>query len=523
MKPRFHAWVLLGLIVFFGGSSLLWLSRNSRPPGPDTAGEIRTGLEFSRPLSGLSLRGFREVFLSHRFVAYPPLPHILLGIQFALTRPSIDWAAAANLFWMTLFSIAAYTMGTRFFSPATGLLALALTLCMTIVASFVREVSLEIALMALVTAFMYLLLCTENFTRGRSSIALGLIAAMGLLVKESFPIYVFFPALFVFLRKPPHLSARRLVWGLSAAAVAAAIAAAWYAPHWGDVKALYSLNRQQAIVEHDPMGWNLAAALFYPNALVNYYLHPLLGVLLLVSLVRHWKQANEAKQVLLVWLAAGYFLLTFVIANKDVRHFIPCAPAIAFLVSDWVLSQSTRVRRVLVALTLAASFLFFFASQFGMPRYRGVLQLQVAGYEWKLWDGALFSETIPHREDWSIRQLLGWIEGDSRPFSPSQRLLRIGVVPFVYRYNDQTLRCYAAFQNFPAEFIPLGNESDFSVIRSFDYIITKTGDQGASSLTLNAPAVNRDLKSEGSPFVPRASFPLFDGSTATVLKKKSSN
>ncbi|MBZ5551757.1 MAG: glycosyltransferase family 39 protein [Acidobacteriia bacterium] len=523
MKPRIHAWILLGLIVFFGSSALLWLSRNSRPPGPDTAGEIYTALEFSRPLSSLSLRGFREVFLSHRLVSYPPLPHLLIAIQFALTRPSIDWAAAANLFWMTLFAVAAYCMGKRFLSPATGLLALTLTLSMTIVASFVREVSLELALMALVTVFIYLLLCSENFTRGRTSIALGLVAAMGLLVKESFPIYVFFPTLFVFLRNPPHLSSRRLLWGFSGAAVAVAIAATWYVPHWGDVKALYELNRQQAIVEHDPMGWNLAAALFYPNALVNYYLHPLLGVLLLVSWVRNWKQANEAKQALLVWLAGGYLLLTFVISNKDVRHFIPCAPAIAFLVADWLLTQSATIRRVLVSLTVAASFLFFFASQFGMPRHGGVSQFQVAGYEWKMWDGALFSETIPHREDWGIRQLLGWIEGDSRSTGPSQRLLRIGVVPFVYRYNNQTLRCYAAFQNISADFIPLGNESDFSVVRSCDYIITKTGDQGASSLTLNASAVNQYLNSGNSSFVPRASFPLFDGSMATVVKKKDSD
>ena len=522
MKPRFHAWVLLGLIVFFGGSSLLWLSRNSRPPGPDTAAEIRTALEFSRPLSSLSLRGFREVFFSHSLVAYPPLPHVLIGIQFALSRPSVDWAAAANLFWMTLFSVAAYSMGTRFFSPATGLLALTLTLSMTIVASFLREVSLEIALMALVSVFIYLLLRSENFTRGGPSIALGFVAAIGLLVKESFPVYVFFPALFVFLGKPPRLSAKRLLWGLSAAAVAAAVAAVWYVPHWGDVKALFALNRQQAIIEHDPIGWNLAAALFYPNALVNYYLHPLLGVLLLVSLVRNWKQAGEARQVLLVWLAGGYFLLTFLIANKDVRHFIPCAPAIAFLVSDWLQSRSKPFRRYLVLLTVAVSVFFFFASQWKAPGHGDVIQVRAAGYDWKLWDGVLFRETVPHRENWNIHELLGWIDKDSSGRRASPGWLRIGIVPFVYRYNDQTLRCYAAFQNIPADFIPLGNETDLSAVRSCDYIITKTGDQGASSLTLNAPAVNQYLNSANSSFVPRASFPLFDGSTAIVLKKKDS-
>jgi Dolichyl-phosphate-mannose-protein mannosyltransferase len=523
MKQHFHAWILLGLIVFFGSSSLLWISRNSRPPGPDTAAEIRTALEFSRPLSHLSAQGLREAFRNHGLVAYPPLQQILIGIQFALFRPSIDWAPAANLFWMVIFSLAAYGIGARFISPAAGLLTVFLTLSMTLVASFMREVSLEIALMALVTTSIYLLLCSEHFTKGGPSLALGLVAGLGLLTKESFPIYLFFPALFVFLRKPSRISTKSLVWGLSGAAVALAIAAAWYAPHWGDVKALYALNRRQAVMEHDPMGWNLAAALFYPNALLNYYLNPLLAVLLLTSLVRDWKKTGEAMQLALVWLLGGYFILTFLIANKDVRHFVPCAPALALIVSEWMLSRSTALRRVLIPLSVAASFLFFFASQFGIPHYRGVIQLPVAGYEWKLWDGALFRETVPHREDWSIRELLSWIAGDPRPSGPSPRLLRIGIVPFVYRYNDQTLRCYAAFQNISAEFIPLGNESESSVVRSCDYIITKTGDQGASSLTLKADEVNQYLNSANSSFVPRASFPLFDGSTASVLKKKDSD
>ncbi|MGB7623109.1 MAG: glycosyltransferase family 39 protein [Terriglobia bacterium] len=522
MKPHLHAWILLGLIIFFGSSSLLWLSRNSRPPGPDTAAEIRTALEFSRPLSHFSAHGFREVFINHNLVAYPPLQQILIGIQFALFHPSIDWAPAANLFWMVIFSLAAYGIGARVTSPAAGLLTVLLTLSMTLVASFVREVSLEIALMALVTTSIYLLLRSENFTKGWPSLALGLVAGLGLLIKESFPIYLFFPALFVFLRKPSRISTRSLLWGLSGAAVAVAIAAVWYAPHWRDVTALYALNRRQAVIEHDPMGWNLAAALFYPNALLNYYLNPLLAIFLLVSLVRDWRKASEVKQLVLVWLAGGYFLLTFIIANKDVRHFIPCAPAIALLVSDWMLSRSTRLRRVLIPLSIAASFLFFFASQWGVPRYRGVIQLPVAGYEWKLWDGGLFSETVPHRENWSIPELLSWIAGDPLPSGPLQRPLRIGVVPFVYRYNDQTLRCYAAFQNISAEFIPLGNGSDSSIVHSCDYIIVKGGDQGASSLTLKADEVNQYLNSQTSSFEPRVSFPLFDGTTATVLKKKNS-
>ena len=519
MRRSFHTWILLGLIVLFGSSSLLWLNRNTRPPGPDTAGEIRSAFEFCRSLLPRSEHSFREVFLSHGLVAYPPLHLILIGFQFAVTHPSIDWAPAANLLWMALFSLAAFGIGKRFFSPAAGLLTVMLTLSMIIVAAFIQEVSLEIALMALVTAFVYFLLSTENFTRGRPSLALGVVAALGLLVKESFPIYIFFPAVFVFLRRPSRISTKSLLWGSSAAGIAVAMAALWYVPHWPDVHGLYELSRQQAVIEHDPIGWNRAAALFYPNALVNYYLHPLLAALLLIVLIQNWKRASEAKQMILVWLLGGYFLLTFMVANKDVRHFIPCAPAVALLVSDWLLARSKTIQRALIPLTLALSALFFIASQWGLPRYRGVVQFNAGGYEWKLLDGVLYGETIPHRENWSIPEMLEWIAQDCARRDASVKPVRIGIVPYVYRYNNETLRCYATFQNFPAAFIPLGNESDLSIVRSCDYVVTKTGDQGASSLTLRATEINQFLESSDSPFKPQISFPLFDGSTATVLKR----
>lgn len=518
MKPSRYAWVLLGLILFFGSSSLLWLSRNTRPPGPDTAAEIRTALEFSRPLSQLSAHGFRDIFLSHTGVPYPPLHFILTAVQFALTKPSIDWAAAANVAWMVIFSLAAYAIGVRFFSPAVGLLTIALTWSMTIVAAFVREVSLEIALMATVTASIYFLLRSEHFTEWKSILGLGLTAGAGLLVKESFPIYLFSPALFVLLRKPSKISVKVLTGCLAGASLAVALAALWYVPHWADVRALYAFNQQQAVIEKDPIGWNLAAALFYPNALVNYYLQPLFAVILIAALFQNWWRLNVAKQTMLIWLAGGYFLLTFIIANKDVRHFIPCAPVMGFLVADWLLSRTTIMRRVLVSLTLAVSTVFFFASQWGAPRNGSVVFSRAAHYNWKVWDGALFSETIPHQENWNIPPLIRTVAQDAAQ-RDSTSPPRIAVVPFVYRFNNQTLQCYAALQNFSAEFISVGNEPDPTILRSFDYVITKTGDQGAAALTTEAAAMNRFLKSPLSPFTPLSSFSLFDGSNAVVLKK----
>lgn len=173
MKTSRHALLLAGVIVFFAASSLLWISRNSRPPGPDTAAEIGTSLEFSRAISHRSVTELRRVFLRHDLVAYPPADFILTGLQFALARPSIDWAAAANLVWMLLFAFSAYALGTRFFSPRLGLLTVALTWSMTIVAAFVREVSLEVPLMAVVTAAIYFLLRSENFTNLKFTLAFG--------------------------------------------------------------------------------------------------------------------------------------------------------------------------------------------------------------------------------------------------------------------------------------------------------------------------------------------------------------
>jgi hypothetical protein len=514
MRPRLHFYLLLALILFFGCSSLLWLSRNSRPPG--TAGEIRAALQYSRPIASLSCSGFRRVFLDRSLTWYAPAEFILIGIQFAITRPSVDWAAAANIFWLVVFCLASFTLSRRFLTPETGLLAIALTLTMNIVVALVREVSLEIALMATVTLSVYLLLRTEHFTQWKPTILLGLVAALGLLVKESFPLYLFFPSLFVFLGRPSSLSGKTAARALVGMALCLGIAAFWYVPHWVNVRELYELNRQQAVIEGDPVGWNLAAALYYPNALVNYYLHPLLALLLLASLVQNWRRALPAKQVLTVWLLGTYFLLTFIIANKDVRHFVPCAPAIGFLVADWLLTRRAVIRNFLTVAVLVISCVYFFSSQWGIPRWDRVIHYQAAQYDWRLWDGALFKETVPHRENWNIPELIHEIEQDAVDGKLSSSV-RVGVVPFVYRYNNGTLQLYAALQNFDGEFVSLGNETNFSTLSTFDYLITKSGDQGAASLTTQSAAINEHLVSNPL-FKPLGSFPLFDGTTVTVLK-----
>lgn len=344
-------------------------------------------------------------------------------------------------------------------------------------------------------------------------------SGLGLLVKESYPLYVFIPALFIFVKRPSTVTKRTLGNILLGAALALGVASIWYWPHWVDVRGLYALNRTQAVSEQDPMGWNFMTALYYPNALLNYYLHPLFMVLLLGALIQNWKRAGEARQAILLWLAGSYFILSFLIDNKDVRHLVPCAPAIALLVSDGVQHQAKRWRRIWLTLLLATTTVYFLGAQWGIPRFDRVIRFRAAQYDWKLWDGALYRETVPHRENWNIAPLIERLKADAtgHPFGHSP--VRIGIVPFLFRYTDQTLRCYANFQNFSTEAQSLGNAADPSILLTFDYVITKSGDQGIPALTTNVEAMNSFLKAHASSFTPLASFALYDGSTATVLKK----
>ncbi len=516
---KFPRSTLAAIFLLLAASSLLWISRNSRPPGPDTAAEIRTSLDFSRAISHFSPAKFIDVLRSHDFVPYPPVDFIVTGGQFALTHPSIDWAPAANLIWMLLFTVAVYALGIRYFSTTVALWAVALTWTMDIVAAFVREVSLEIALMAVLTIALYCLLRSENFTNSKFTLLFGLVSALGLLVKESFPIYLFLPTIYVFFRKPSLITRKNLSRVVLAAVLALGIAALWYWPHWVEIRNLYALNRAQAVTEHDPIGWNLAAVLFYPNALLNYYLTPVFAVLFLLALFQNWRRASEAKRVILLWLVGSYFILSFLIDNKDVRHLVPCAPALALLVSDWLLHRSPWIKRAGMALLLIFSALYFTASQWGYPRYDGVIQFRTAQYDWRLWDGALFRETVPHEENWSIPELIEGLKADADRHPFHHAPVRLGVIPFLFRYNDQTLRCYAEFQNFPLTAQALGNEPDPAILLNFDYVITKSGTPGVPGLTTQAAAMNSFIQSHSPAFTPVGSFPLPDGSLANALRR----
>jgi hypothetical protein len=151
----------------------------------------------------------------------------------------------------------------------------------------------------------------ERPTRN-SALLLGLALGAGLLTKQTFPLYVFAPL--VFLLRPR----KSLLWCLPGIG----LAAPWV---WGNLIAQSGYLTDSAA--YNGSAGVLGHAAFYPTALVSVGLGPVWSVLLVGAVFMGWNSEHRRTVLLgLVWLVGGLVLLSCV-PKKYARLMVPLLPA----------------------------------------------------------------------------------------------------------------------------------------------------------------------------------------------------
>jgi hypothetical protein len=407
MAGRFRKeWIpLAALLAAEVALGALWLARDRRPPVWDAASHAMRAAKShhalartSPPVRGdrvppaalawalahpLAARlaaapvagfvGFAEAF--YRGPDYPPLPYLGGAAAMAAVEESPRGAAVG----LGLASLAALIVGTyaaarRGGGPAAALLAALLVASYPAVQGQSRAAMVDVPLAAAVAVAMAALLRADGFAARRATLALGVLAGAGVLVKQPFV---------VVLGPPIAIEAVRLALDLSRGRAGARarlrnardglilgtlVAAPWYAVYLRGTLAHFRHGREAAVLEGDPAPLSLESAVYYPRVLAESNAGIVLAVAAAAALL--WlvfARRQEGRGPLLAGIAGAFVFFTWLHPNKDQRYFMPALPLLAIATAWAIAAIRPRPVAALAGLVAAAfAALLALESSFGI-------------------------------------------------------------------------------------------------------------------------------------------------------------
>ena len=377
-SPSAPAAVAIGTVVLFVALTCWWLSRNRAMPYGDAGFHILTALEFH---DAIDSGHWTAPFTASTTIAnvYPPLTPLVGALgMFVGGRSVVAPILAQNLLYIPLLALACYRIGQRAFGRLAGCLAVVYALGAPLIAEQFHVFMLDAPLAALVAGTVWLVLESERFARLPIAAAAGVLAGLGLMSKQTFPLYVGGFVLVVLAQG----GGWRNVRGIGVFLVAGLLVAApWYVGHAAELRQVLqdAGNESNVPVLARPSLLSASNVGWYFWALANGLLFtPLLAfaaigaVTAAVGAIRDRGRPSVAVD-LLGGLALAYAAITLM-AHKDVRYAVPLLVFLAVLGTGWIARLGRRWRTagiVALAVAVAASTM---GATFGVgPRYSGLL------------------------------------------------------------------------------------------------------------------------------------------------------
>jgi len=418
------------VFIILSTSTIVWTLRDRTPPPWDPSDHLRYAYDYYRLLAHADFAGFaREVFTAKHY--YAPFVHLISALVFLIAGASRLTGIAVNL-----LSLAALLWGTASIarliyaesgantkrngaapSPWLSALPALIAACYHFNAWLMHDAFLDFPLVAAVTVSFAFLIRAGDFADRRKTLAFGIAAGVGMLVKQTFAFFFVLPALYVLIRVLWKRDRQAIVNLALAAAVLVLIAALWYVPHLRDVIAIYRENQQAAVNENEAPLFNFDSNFFYVHALLSMQMQLPFALLFVGGLVYSLVRCRKQSVLVYLWLLSG--LVSFaLVANKDVRYTVPVLPAAAVLSVSW-LRAFTRVelvtaakRKAVSALKLALvaaitvwSFVSFFNAQWPRPGFGKAID--TPRYRWMVFARNYYGfDHRPLDDDWSVPEIV---------------------------------------------------------------------------------------------------------------------
>ena len=356
---------LLGCV--FAASTLLWLKLDRAPPNWDDAWYLTNSLTVYDALTQGGIVGYLTKLNSVFGFKAPLIAALPAGFYLLLGR---HWHAAylVNIVAMWALFAALYRIAKRWWNARAAVFAIAIAGTMPLLYGLARWYMVEYVLTALLAVAACVLIESDGLKRDRLVVLFGAICGFGLLLKISFPLFIF--PLFAYIWLTSGRRGRPL---LLAALPCLLLALPWYAGHLKSTvaNALDAGFGAPAAIQGTGPIFSISTITTYLSHVaangVSWYFCCLAVVLILFAVVRRQDAKKTAAPLLLAWLLP--FAIFVFGGNKDVRYIAPVLPAAA-LVLAWLLDANLPRNgkgAAAASMLLAFPMLQMFAVSFGVP------------------------------------------------------------------------------------------------------------------------------------------------------------
>jgi len=485
---------LILLIAFHLVTNLIWISVNERGPFSDEKNYFNKSIRLYQLCGNPGFDFFPRLFKTPPAFR-PPLFPLCVTPIYLVAGISYRSACFTNTLFLAIVIIFIFKIGKLLYTPGTGLLAAFIASFYPFMLKYSRLLFSEICLTAVLSIGFWLLLKTKTFRERKYSIWLGLFMGAGMLIKQSYIFFIFFPFVFeglkgVLSRKnssPDRYDAvalgsnRKKSIRLTSARVnllisiliAIAVSVPYYLICFEEIKAMRIMNMIQGssiplrsvfTIEHffwafSALG-NLTGLFFF--------------VLFLIGLIWGFKSKYRRNLLLLAWLAGGG--LTFLFLKDRTRYFFPLLPACALISAFWIVKIKYLIIRkaVFILLIINSALIYTWitwgVSLFSLYPHPIFLDLPLSNYQ---------LDIIPRPRtpmiigNWKINTIMDVIAADA-----GGRNCNLLVVPSLVHFTSEYFQSRILIEEMPIEISqPTWSSFDFNywTLCHADYIVTKTG------------------------------------------------
>jgi 4-amino-4-deoxy-L-arabinose transferase-like glycosyltransferase len=363
------------MVVLFVALTCWWLSRNRAMPYGDAGFHILTALEFHDLIAD---GRWTEPFTVNTGITdvYPPITSLVGALgMFVGGRTPIAPILTQNLIYVPLLALACYQIAQRAYGGLAGCLAVAYALSAPLIAEQFHVFMLDAPLTALVAGTVWLVLESERFERLPIAAAAGALAGVGVMSKQTFPLYVAGFVVVVLMNGGAWRSLRGFGVFLAAGLL---VAAPWYVGHAAELHQGLSdaghesnvpLLARPPLLSTANLGW-------YFWALANGVLFAPLLAFATIGVAAAGATLRDRGSVtvdLLGGLVLAFVAIT-VMPHKDVRYALPLLVFLAVLGTGWITRMRTKWRNAIIVVLALAVTSSTMGATFGIgSRHSGLL------------------------------------------------------------------------------------------------------------------------------------------------------
>ncbi len=352
MRVKKHILPFLLILTLTAGVTLanyLWLAVNSKPPLDDEAIHLISAVKYLDILKHPSLDMVGR--LLHVDILYPPLfPFVAALIAAVSGHVNTVAFVMTNAIFLAVTLFCMYFIGLKMKNKWSGILAGSLLMIYPLFFNLSRMFMIEIPLVCMVTLCITLLLYARNFKTRYTCLWAGVIFGLGLLTKQTFPLFIVGPAAFFFIEgfsgfKPKEEN--KIFNFVLFIIIGIGVALPWYATDF-QIKyagALTSIS-DASLVPYKLSVFSLTSFGYYLAMLVKEQLMESLALFFILALMFFLHHKANVR-LFIIWFVVPYVLLSF-FPNKFCYYTLPYLPAVAFLTIGGLSMIETRFIRILV-------------------------------------------------------------------------------------------------------------------------------------------------------------------------------